>query len=192
MNQEEKIKQASVYSSEKEVFSKQRHIIFCDPEHPIYFLESFLRLIRPYFRISVSTYIHSTVRNLPKKLVGFCSDFSNTSMDTNMHIILIWKTIGIDPVMELRGMRKIAGIVNIARYLNRLIELTDVKVLTYERDGPFYANNIDFYLDRIHCALHGVDNNILCPVPKTPYVLGPCISIVDVILESIDKYNIKK
>lgn len=192
-NQGEKIEQPIVYPLEKQALSRQGYIIFCDPEHPIYFLEYFLRFIKPYLRISVSTYVHSTVRDLPKKLAGFCSDFSNMNTDKNKHITLIWKTVGIDPIMELPGMRKIAGIVNIARYLNRLVELNGIKVLVYEQNGPSYANNIDSYLDRIHCALHGVGNNILHTVCKTtPYALGQCISIVDIILESIDKYNIKK
>lgn len=180
-----------MYSLEKQAFSKQGYIIFCDPAHPIYFLESFLRFIRPYLRISVSVYVHSTVRDLPESLAGFCSEFSEANADTR--VTLIWKIIGIDPVMELPNMRKIAGIVNIARYLNRLVELVDDKVLMYERNGPSYANNVDSYLDRIHCALHGVGNDTLHPVSETtPYALGPCISIVDIILESMDKRNVKK
>lgn len=187
MSQQERV----IQNAEKPKFSKQRLVISCDPNYPIYFVESFLRFIRSYLSGSVSTYVHSTVRHFPRKLAGFCSDFSNANADADIQITLIWKIIGIDPIMELPGAHRISGIVNIARYLNRLVELTGADVLAYERVDPLYANKIDSYLERIHCALHGLDT--LRPISKkTRYAMGPCISIVDIILESIDKYNIRK
>lgn len=193
LNQEEtNIKQAAKYPSEKPKFSDQQFVIFCDPNYPIYFIEPLLRLVKPYLNISVSTYVHSTVTNFPNELAGFCSDFSNMNVHANMSLILIWKTIGIDPIVVLPGMRRIQGIVNVARYLNRLIELSNVNVLKYEGDGPLYANKIDTYLDKIHCILHGITNTMSQKIhKKSRYVMGEDISVVDLILESIDKYKIR-
>lgn len=178
----------------KRKFLKENLVIFCDPNQPIYFVEPFLQLIGPYLSVSVSTYVHSTVTNFPNKLSRFCSDFHNTDTNVDISITVIWKTIGIDPVLIVSGMR-IFGIVNIARYLNRLIETINMDVLKYEQSGSLYANKIDSYLDKIHCALHGVKHDIgmsqkICK--QTCYVMGDDISIVDLIFKDIDKYKIKK
>lgn len=193
-NQETKVKQTAKYPSEKPRFPNQQFVIFCDPNYPIYFIEPLLRLVKPYFNVSVSTYVHSTVTHFPNELAGFCSDFSSMSAHANMSLILIWKTVGIDPIMVLPGMHRIQGIVNVARYLNRLIELSNANVLKYERSGPLYANKIDTYLDKIHCTLHGITNTAISQKirKKSRYVTGEDISIVDLILESIDKYKIRK
>ncbi|KAM0725678.1 hypothetical protein ACS0PU_008404 [Formica fusca] len=112
----------------------------------------------------------------------------------NISLILIWKTVGIDPIMVLPGMHRIQGIVNVARYLNRLIELSNANVLKYERNGPLYASKIDTYLDKIHCILHGIANTTISQKihKKSRYVMGENISIIDFILESIDKYKVRK
>lgn len=193
-NQETKIKQTTNYPSEKLSFPNQQFIIFCDPNYPIYFIEPLLRLVKPYFNVSVSTYVHSTVTNFPNELAEFCSDFSSMNAYANMSLILIWKTVGIDPIMVLPEMHRIQGIVNVARYLNRLIELSNVNVLKYERNGPLYANKVDTYLDKIHCTLHGIKNNTISQKihKKSRYVMGDDISIIDLILESIDKYKVRK
>ncbi|XP_011260085.1 phenylalanine--tRNA ligase alpha subunit isoform X1 [Camponotus floridanus] len=192
--QESKIKQAAKNSSEKLSFPNQQFVIFCDPDYPIYFIEPLLRLVRPYFNVSVSTHVHSTVTNFPNELAGFCSDFSSMNAHANMSLILIWKTIGIDPIMIMPGMHRIQGIVNVARYFNRLIELSNANVLRYERNGPVYANKIDTYLDKIHCILHDITNTATMQKirKKSRYVMDEDISIVDLILESIDKYKIRK
>jgi len=183
------------YSQEKsqEKFSKQKLIIFCDPNHPIYFLEPFLQFISSHLTIAVLIHIHSTVTNFPNKLVNFCSNFSNFDADVDISLTLIWKTIGIDPIMVLsQGMHEIWGIINIARYLNRLIESTNANILKYEQNDPFYANKIDSYLDKIHCTLYSGDIDILKVRKKSHYVMGDNISIIDFILESIDKYKLNK
>jgi hypothetical protein len=185
---------AKNYSQEKSQFSKQKLIIFCDPNHPIYFLEPFLQFINSHLTITVSIHIHSTVTNFPNKLASFCSNFSNFNANADISLTLIWKTIGIDPVMMLsQGMHEIWGIINIARYLNRLIESTNANVLKYEQNDPFYATKIDSYLDKIHCTMYSGNIDILQKVcKKSRYVMGDNISIIDFILESIDKYKLNK
>lgn len=191
-NQETKIKQMAEYPSEKPKFLKQQLVIFCDPKHPIYFLESFLRFISPHFHVSVSTHLHSTVTSLPNELVNFGLLHSSRNANVDISLTLIWKIVGCDPIMILPGMRKILGVVNIARYLNRLVEQIDTNVLKYEANGPLYASKIDFYLDKIHCALHDMDTRSLTIRKKSRYIMGEDISIIDLILEHINKYEIKQ
>lgn len=176
--------------SEKSAFSKQKLVIFCDPNRPIYFLESFLRLVSPHLGIAVSTHVHSTVKQLPAELASFCRNFSNVETShADISVTFIWKSVGIDPVMLSRGMHEIRGTANIARYLNRLIESINANLLKYERNGPRYANEIDSYLDKIHCSLYNGNIEALRKMRKksSRYVMGDSISIIDLILESVDE-----
>lgn len=179
--------------SEKPKFIKHQFVIFHDPQHPIYFIESFLRFISPYFHVFVSTHIHSTVMNLSNELANFGSLYSSKNTNVDIFLTIIWKTIGFDPIMVLPGMHKIQGVVNIARYLNRLVEQVDPNLLKYEANDPLYASKIDFYLDKIHCYLHNTDTNrSLTICEKLRYIMGKDISIIDLILEHINKYEMKK
>ncbi|XP_020280780.1 phenylalanine--tRNA ligase alpha subunit isoform X1 [Pseudomyrmex gracilis] len=187
-----KTRQTAEQSPESKL-SKQTPVIFCDPNYPIYFIESFFRFTKSHLNVSVSTHVHSTVTNLPNELSEFCSDFLNVNANPDISLTLIWKSVGIDPIMILQGMHEIHGVVNIARYFNRLIELINKDVLKYEQVDPLYANKIDACLDQIHCALHAVSNNASLNIcKKSHYVMGDDISIVDLIIESIDKYKRKK
>lgn len=186
-----KIKQAG-HLSEKSKFVKQHLVIFCDPQHPIYFIESFLQLISPYFHVSVSTHVHSTVANLPKELVTFGSLYSNNNANVDIFLTVIWKIIGFDPIMMLPGMHQILGVANIARCLNRLVEQANTNILKYETNGPLYASKIDFYLDKIHDTLHNTGSRSLTMCKKSRYIMGKDISIIDLILEHIDRYEVKK
>lgn len=180
--------------SEKREFVKhQQFVIFCDPRHPIYFIESFLRFISPYLHVSVSTHIHSTVASLSDELTNFGSLYSSKNANVDISLTIIWKTIGFEPIMVLPEMHKIQGVVNIARHLNRLVEQVDTSILKYETNGPLYASKIDFYLDNIHCYLHNTDTNrspAICK--KSRYVMGKDISIIDLILEHIDRCEVKR
>ncbi|XP_071579438.1 phenylalanine--tRNA ligase alpha subunit isoform X1 [Temnothorax nylanderi] len=192
-NQETKIKQVAEHPSEKPKFVKQQLVIFCDPQYPISFILSFIRVIAPYFRVSLSTHVHSTVTNFPKKLAGFGSHYFSKGANVDISFTVIWKPIGLDPIMVLPGMHKILGVVNIARYLNRLVEQVDTNVLKYEAKGPLYASKIDFYLDKIHYALHDSDRLLPMHIYKTScYIMGKDISIIDLILEDIDKCQIRE
>ncbi|KAL0121733.1 hypothetical protein PUN28_006895 [Cardiocondyla obscurior] len=188
-SEQERIEQTMGNLSEKSKFIKQELVIFCDPRYPIYFIESFLRFISPYFHVSVSTYIHSTVANLPNELVNFGSLYSSKNATVDIYLTVIWKTIGVDPVMVLPEMYEILGVVNIARYLNRVVEQVDTNILKYEASGPLYASKIDYYLDEIHCSLHGTNANrsLTAMCNKLRYVMGKDISIIDLLLEHIDK-----
>jgi len=193
LNQKMRIKQVTEHSSEKPKFIKQQLVIFCDPQHPIYFIESFLHFISSYFYVSVSMHVHSTVKNLPNELASFCSRYFSKNANVDASLTIIWKTVGFDPIMIVPGMYKILGVVNIARYLNRLVEQVDTNILKYEANGPLYANKIDFYLDKIYYYLHDTSTmRSLTVMKETRYIMEKDISIIDLILEHINRYEVKK
>ena len=164
---------------------KQKLIIFCDPKHPIKFIESFCYFIKPYISISVTSHVHSSVQQLPNDLLTFCSEYQNSNENAVIYFTVIWKAIGIDPIMHLSGMHQIMGEVNIARYINRLIENAYPHVLPYESKGVLYANKIDYYLEKIHSILHANTCNDIRK--KSRYIMGENISIVDILLETLER-----
>ncbi|XP_043678483.1 phenylalanine--tRNA ligase alpha subunit [Vespula pensylvanica] len=172
---------------------KQKLIIFCDPHYPIYSIEKILDLAKPYLKITMSTHTHSSVMELPISLQNFCLNYQNVDRDALVDIILIWKVIGIDPIMQSSNMFELKGEVNIARYLNRLIECRKPNILIYESNGPLYANQIDFHLEKIHSILHEVSKDQLYKIFKdSPYALGKNLSIVDIVLDSIKKHKLRR
>ncbi|XP_015187509.1 PREDICTED: phenylalanine--tRNA ligase alpha subunit isoform X1 [Polistes dominula] len=172
---------------------KQKLIIFCDPLYPIYSIEKILDLAKPYLKVTVSTYTHSSVMDLPKCLQDFCLNYQNTDKDSLIDIILIWKNIGIDPIMQSSNMFELRGEINIARYFNRLIESQKPNLLIYESNGPLYANQVDLHLEKIHSILHEVSKEKLNQIFKhSPYTLGENLSIVDIVLDSIKRHKSKR
>ncbi|XP_047363766.1 phenylalanine--tRNA ligase alpha subunit isoform X3 [Vespa velutina] len=172
---------------------KQKLIIFCDPHYPIYSIEKILDLAKPYLKITMSIYTHSSVMELPISLQNFCLNYQNVDRDALVDIILIWKIIGIDPILQSSNMFELKGEVNIARYLNRLIESQKSNILIYESNGPLYANQIDLYLEKIHSILHEVSKDQLHKVFKhSPYALGENLSVVDIVLDSIKKHKLRR
>lgn len=172
---------------------KQELIIFCDPHYPIYSIEKILDLAKPYLKITISTHTHSSVMELPISLQNFCINYQNDDRDALVEIMLIWKIIGIDPIMQSSNMFELKGEVNIARYLNRLIESEKPNILIYESNGPLYANQIDLHLEKIHSILHEVSKDQLHKVfQHSPYALGENLSIVDIVLDSIKKHKLRR
>ncbi|KAG7208281.1 hypothetical protein KM043_014524 [Ampulex compressa] len=166
----------------------EKLLIFCDPEYPLRFLEPLFDLLQQHIDISVSMHIHSTVTVLPDDVTDFCARYQNADKNAHLSVTIIWKVIGVNPIMHLPKMHTIMGQVNIARYLNRLIELKWPNLLPYETFGSLYANQIDSHLDRIHVMLHTSGGS---PLPKfqkrSYYLMGNRISIVDLILEAFSK-----
>ncbi|XP_078035262.1 phenylalanine--tRNA ligase alpha subunit isoform X2 [Augochlora pura] len=134
-------------------FEKQNLIVFCDPKHPMKFLEPLLRIVKPYIKIFVQTHVHSTVQDCPKNLSSFDAEYQDKTENVDMHLTIIWKDLGVDPILQLPGAQHISGAVNIARYLNRVIERYNPQLLRYESNGALYANRVDCYLEKIvmHC-----------------------------------------
>ncbi|CAG5093490.1 Similar to alpha-PheRS: Phenylalanine--tRNA ligase alpha subunit (Drosophila melanogaster) [Cotesia congregata] len=163
----------------------QSYIIYCDPKYPIYWLESLLSLAENCFTSSVSTHLHSSVLNPSEDLKNFCNKFRKTDK-TDISIIFVWKSVGVDPLLEASEMRTIFGEINIARFLNRLIESVDKSLLKYESNGTKYANQIDVVLEKMHLSMHKNNKYILNDLrskSKTRYILGD-LSIIDIILEA--------
>lgn len=165
---------------------RQNIIIFCDPKYPMYCLESLLRLAREKLRPRVKIYTHSSVLEKSSKLENFCQDFQSPIENSKLQIDFIWKSVGLDPIARLPESREIRGEINLARYLNRLIEAKIPGVLTYEKKGALYASKIDSLLDSIHGILHGIEKRRLDVMKnrKNRYILGDQISLADLILQS--------
>ncbi|PBC26116.1 phenylalanine--tRNA ligase alpha subunit isoform X1 [Apis cerana] len=171
-------------------FEKQKLVLFCDPKHPIRFIEPFFHYIKSYVNIFVTSHVHSSVQHFPNELSDFCLEYKKGNQVNDIHLTIIWKEIGIDPIMQLPGMHKIIGEINIARYLNRVIENCYPHILRYESKGVLYANEIDNYLEKIHSFLH---TNVHQAIhKKSLYIMGEDISIIDILLESFEKYKLCK
>lgn len=141
--------------------------------------------MKPYISISIISHVHSSVQQFPDELLTFCSEYRDSNESAAIHLTIIWKVIGIDPIMDLSGMHRIMGEINIARYINRLIENVYPYVLPYESKGALYANQIDYYLEKIHRVLHANARDGISK--KSRYVMGENISIVDIILETLER-----
>ncbi|XP_003703578.2 phenylalanine--tRNA ligase alpha subunit isoform X1 [Megachile rotundata] len=176
-------KRCAIRCSEK--MEKEKLILFCDPKHPIKCIESLFRFIKPYIDILVTSHVHSSVEQFSNDLLTFCSEYRDSNESAVIRLTIIWKAIGIDPIMHLSGTHHIRGEVNIARYINRLIENAYPYVLPYESKGALYANQIDHYLEKIHGTLHA--NACHDIRKKSRYVMGENISIVDIILETLER-----
>ncbi|CAL7938969.1 unnamed protein product [Xylocopa violacea] len=168
---------------------KQKLVVFCDPKYPIKFIEPFFRHIKSYVTVFVATHVHSTMQYFPDDLLDFCSEYRNADQNIDIYLTIIWKEVGIDPIMQLPGMHEIIGQINIARYLNRLLENCYPHVLRYESNGALYANEIDNYLDKMHSLLHGMTWQSI--LKKSRYAMGKDISIVDILLESSEKCKVR-
>nr|XP_033339297.1 phenylalanine--tRNA ligase alpha subunit isoform X1 [Megalopta genalis] len=167
------------------IFEKQKLIVFCDPKHPMKFLEPLLRIVKPYIKIFVQTFVHSTVQDCPKNLLTFGSEYQEKNENVDMHLTIIWKDVGVDPIMQLPGAQQISGAVNVARYLNRVIERYNPELLRYESNGVLYANRVDSYLEKMHNMLH---SNAPHGIRKTSrYVMGEHVSLVDILLDTLEK-----
>lgn len=173
-----------------EKFEKQKLVLFCDPKYPIRFIELFFHYVKSYINIFVTSHVHSSVQHFPNELSDFCLEYKKENQINDIHLTIIWKEIGIDPIMQLPGMHKIIGEINIARYLNRVIENCYPHILRYESKGVLYANEIDNYLEKIHSFLH---TNVYQAIhKKSLYIMGEDISIIDILLESSEKYKLCK
>ncbi|KDR07776.1 hypothetical protein L798_02560, partial [Zootermopsis nevadensis] len=99
--------------------------IVSDPHHPPYSLVILSKLLADRYRIKVSSHAHSSVAFIPSELQSFLTGPSNSvGTGRTIKITLIWKKVGKDPLLIQCPISNgtIAGEVNIARYLNRLLE----------------------------------------------------------------------
>lgn len=168
--------------------SKKEIVIFCDPNYPPYSLENILSILEKEFSISVSVHLHSSIEKIPPSLMKLFSQFTNCQKNVNLVITVIWRNVGVYPKMKISSSQEIIGEINIARFLNRLIERRKPSLLKYESNGVIYASKIDNILDRIHqisCSsdikknLNSLRNN------TGRYFLGNEISIADLVFQSL-------
>lgn len=159
-------------------------MIFCDAKYPILWLEDVLKIAKNCLKTSVTIHRHSTNEKV-SQFENFCADFKNLENEvSDLSVNFIWKSVGVDPILKLDGNREIFGQVNIARYMNRLIELINPSLLRYESKGPLYANKIDGALDKIHNSLHNSREKFFSDFAKSKSrFIFEELSIVDLIVK---------
>ena len=100
------------------------------------------------------------------------SDPNKARLQHNLALTLIWKPVGVDPILKPNSTRlPIVGEVNIYRYFSRLFGLFE-----YENSA---VNWIDSMLDALHAILHGnenVKNLVKC---ERPPILKNVITVAD-------------
>jgi hypothetical protein len=174
-------------------------VILSDPHYPPYSVIIILKLLAGRYRTEISTHVHSSVPVISSELQSFFNvplDSSDTG--SYIKVTLIWKKVGKDPLLIQCPISNgtIAGEVNIARYLNRLLEQRPDPVLVYESKGEVFGVQVDAWLDCIYKAVvHG--RNELCSgiTPSVSTVLNKqdwlacSMSIADICLWSFLKQN---
>jgi hypothetical protein len=176
-------------------------VIHSDPRYPPYSVVILLKLLARRYRTEMSTHVHSSVLVISSELEAFFNvPVGNSDTGTYVKVTLIWKKVGKDPLLIQCPISNgtVAGEVNIARYLNRLLEQRPDPVLVYESKGEAFAGQVDVWLDCIYRAvLHG--SNELCSgiKPSVSAVLNQqdwlacSVSIADICLWSFLKQSPK-
>lgn len=174
-------------------------VILSDPHHPPYSLVILLKLLAGRYKIEVSSHVHSSVSFIPSELHSFLNGPSNSSgTGSCINITLIWKKVGKDPLLIHCPVSNgtIAGEVNIARYLNRLLEQKPNPVLVYESKGEIYGGQVDVLLDCIYTLVtHGSNEACSYTLPSLDSVLSKqdwllhSLSVADICLWSSLKQN---
>lgn len=174
-------------------------VILSDPNHPPYSLVILLKLLAGRYRIEVSSHIHSSVAFIPSELQSFLNGPSNsTGTGSCINITFIWKKVGKDPLLIQCPISNgsIAGEVNIARYLNRLLEQKPNPLLVYESKGEIYGGQVDEWLDCIYMSGPQGSNEVCSyALPSLASVLSKqdwllhSMSVADICLWSSLKQN---
>jgi hypothetical protein len=174
-------------------------VIHSDPHYPPYSVIILLKLLAGRYRTEISTHVHSSVSVISSELQSFFNvPLGNSYTGSYVKVTLIWKKVGKDPLLIQCPISNstVAGEVNIARYLNRLLEQKLTPVLVYESKGEAFAGQVDAWLDCIYRAvIHG--SNELCSgmKPSVSAVLNQqewlacSMSIADICLWSFLKQS---
>lgn len=174
-------------------------VILSDPNHPPYSLVILLNHLIGRYNIEILSHVHSSISVIPFELQSFLNGVLNSSSASScIKVTLIWKKVGKDPLLIKCPVTNgtIAGEVNIARYLNRLLEQRPNPVLVYESKGEFYAGQVDMWLDSIYKSVtHGTNDICLDILPSLSAVLVKqdwlvhSVSIADICFWSSLKQN---
>jgi hypothetical protein len=173
-------------------------VILSDPHYPPYSVVILSKLLAGRYRTEISTHVHSSVSVISSDLQSFFNVPLDSGTGSYVKIKLIWKNVGKDPLLIQCPISNgtIAGEVNIARYLNRLLEQRPDPVLVYESKGEVFGGQVDTWLDCIYkSVIHG--SNEVCSgiIPALSAVLSkqdwlaPSMSIADICFWSSLKQN---
>lgn len=170
--------------------------IFADPMRPPYSLNVLVQILGKQYKISVAVFVHSCMQNIPDDLKNFFSVNSckNASENVDIKIRLIWKPVGLDPVMVVSPVKssEIIGEVNIARYLCSLLDGNFSLNFNSSLGCPFNIILIDHWLDSIHKnVVHGKESDFLsiekvikARLNESQCIIGNKVSVVDLCLWS--------
>jgi hypothetical protein len=180
-------------------YKRIEFVILSDPHYPPYSVVILLKLLAGRYRTEISAHVHSSVSVISSEL----QSFFNISLDSSgtgsyIKVTLIWKKVGKDPLLIQCPISNgtLAGEVNIARYLNRLLEQRPDPVLVYESKGEVFGGQVDTWLDCIYKSVtHG--SNEVCSgiIPSLSAVLNKqdwlahSMSIADICFWSSLKQN---
>ncbi|XP_011497781.1 PREDICTED: probable phenylalanine--tRNA ligase alpha subunit [Ceratosolen solmsi marchali] len=177
---------------------KEDIVMFCDPRYPPYFVKPLLALLKQTFSIRTSVHLHSTLHQsmISDDLRGFYDDVLGPGdLDNSLPeliLVLIW-SIGDDSAvcrLKCSGGREIAGQVNVARYLGRLVEQRTPKLLRYESIGALFANDMDALLLKLE-STEPFDRSSIAELfreeresRRRKHFFGDEMSLIDVFFES--------
>ena len=175
-------------------------VIHADPHYPPYSAFVLLKLIAFRYKVNVTTHIHSSVSNVPENFnlivnrpINFCSTGSK------LNLMLIWKKVGKDPILVQCPISNgnVAGEVNIARYLNRLLEQRPEPFIVYESKGDIHGSQVDTWLDFVYKSVvrgsnkinSSAVNSLANVLNKQEWLAGSSVTIADICLWSCLKQN---
>ena len=174
-------------------------VILSDPLYPPYSVVILLKLLSGRYRTEISTHVHSSISVVSSELQSFFNVPLNcSSTGSYIKITLIWKKLGKDPVLIQCPIFSgpIAGEVNVARYLNRLLEQKPNPVLIYESKGEVFGGQVDMWLDCIYKSVVHAGNELcsgiiasLSDVLNKQDWLAHSMSIADICFWSFLKQN---
>jgi len=174
-------------------------VILSDPLYPPYSVIIILKLLAGRYRTEISTHVHSSVPVISSELQSFFTvPVDSSDIGSYVKVTLIWKKVGKDPLLIKCPISNgtVAGEVNIARYLNRLLEQRPDPVIVYESKGDVFGIQVDVWLDRIYEAVvHGSDElcsgitSSVSEVLNRQDWLACSMSIADICLWSFLKQN---
>ncbi|XP_001608262.1 phenylalanine--tRNA ligase alpha subunit [Nasonia vitripennis] len=172
-------------------------VVFCDPSRMPYFMKPLLDLLRQIFAVRASVHRHSSLSSnnaSSQELRSFSESLTSAPVDTSLpelRFVLIWRRDEAVCISLRYGAgHEIAGQVNVARCLARLVEQRRPELLRYESLGAAYANQVDSVLRRLQ-EIEPFDKarlEALCKKEKahrkSKYFFGDEMSVIDVFLEA--------
>ena len=158
-------------------FQFQDIVIEMDPNHASKGIVYLAQKLTEKTSVFFACHTHSSLKS--KHPMDFWpeSDPYKSRLQHNVALTLIWKPVGLDPILKSGGKQPILGEVNIYRFFSRMFGL-------FEYESNSAVHWIDSQLDGLHCILHGAATakSLAC---KRPPMLNNVITVADVAYASL-------